>query len=205
MIKNAERHKHNQEFVDDMLATVANSVHRMTKLLEQLRGETPSEQHTRVHLDALLKRVISDNSVQLPKPKYISNTQENLYVQADSRQLAAVLGHIIRNAQDATHESGLVLVRLQSGINQAVIEIEDDGEGMDEEFVRTRLFEPFFTTKSSKGMGIGAYQAREYIRSLGGKVSVKSAIGRGTVFSLYLPCDNSPTESVQAQSMREAS
>ena len=205
LIKNAERHKHNQQFVDDMLSTVANSVQRMTALLEQLRGEPPSGQRNRIHLDALVRRVINDHSVQLPKPEYAAVADADLYVQADAGQLAAVLGHIIRNAQDAARESGHVRVRLQSEANQAVIEVEDDGEGMDEEFVRTRLFEPFFTTKSSKGMGIGAYQAREYIHSLGGKVSVKSAIGRGTVFRLQLPRDNSQDESVQAHGMREAS
>ena len=60
-------------------------------------------------------------------------------------------------------------------------------EGMDEAFIRDRLFKPFFTTKASRGMGIGAYQAREYVRSLGGSVGVDSTPGRGTVFRIRLP------------------
>ena len=58
--------------------------------------------------------------------------------------------------------------------------------GMDAEFVRERLFRPFDSTKGSKGMGIGAYQAREYARSLGGDVEVQSSPGRGHAASRFI-------------------
>jgi signal transduction histidine kinase len=63
---------------------------------------------------------------------------------------------------------------------------------MDEDFIRERLFRPFFTTKASKGMGIGAYQAREYVRSLGGTLAVASTPGEGTRFTLRLPLAAAP-------------
>ena len=56
-----------------------------------------------------------------------------------------------------------------------------------EEFVRRRLFKPFDTTKGSAGMGIGVYQAREVVRSLGGELAVNSTVGRGTTVSILLP------------------
>ena len=58
---------------------------------------------------------------------------------------------------------------------------------MTAEFIRDRLFRPFDSTKGSKGMGIGAYQVREYIRQLGGSVEVSSSPGQGTRFSISLP------------------
>jgi signal transduction histidine kinase len=58
---------------------------------------------------------------------------------------------------------------------------------MDEEFIRTRLFKPFETTKGVTGMGIGAYESREYIRSLGGELSVTSEPGKRTLFSFSIP------------------
>ncbi len=58
---------------------------------------------------------------------------------------------------------------------------------MDAEFVRQRLFRPFDSTKGSKGMGIGAYQTREYARWLGGDVEVQSTPGKGTDFCIRLP------------------
>ncbi len=58
---------------------------------------------------------------------------------------------------------------------------------MTPEFVRERLFRPFDSTKGSKGMGIGAYQAREYVRSLGGWLEVESRPGSGTTIRIVVP------------------
>jgi signal transduction histidine kinase len=60
---------------------------------------------------------------------------------------------------------------------------------MDVQFLRQRLFRPFDTTKGSRGMGIGAYQAREYLRSVGGDVEVTSTPGQGTTFSFIFPVE----------------
>lgn len=87
----------------------------------------------------------------------------------------------------------------------AVIEIEDDGAGMDADFIRNRLFQPFFTTKASKGMGIGAYQAREYVRSLGGTLDVDSTPGRGSVFAIRLPRVESADDAAVGTAVRAAS
>ena len=71
--------------------------------------------------------------------------------------------------------------------DEAHLTVVDNGAGMDEDFLRHRLFRPFDSTKGAKGMGIGAYQAREYARDLGGDVEVWSAPGQGTRFCIRLP------------------
>jgi signal transduction histidine kinase len=58
---------------------------------------------------------------------------------------------------------------------------------MDETFLRERLFRPFDSTKGLTGMGIGAYECREFVKSLGGWVEVESTPGRGTAFVIGLP------------------
>ena len=55
------------------------------------------------------------------------------------------------------------------------------------EFIRDRLFKPFDSTKGSQGMGIGAHQAREFARDMGGELIVASEPGNGTVVALRLP------------------
>jgi signal transduction histidine kinase len=108
-------------------------------------------------------------------------------VLADPDRLTSILEHVMRNAQEATSASGTVTVKLDEDSAEARLTIVDDGAGMDEEFLRQRLFRPFDSTKGSKGMGIGAYQVREYARAMGGDIEVWSAPGRGTRFCIRLP------------------
>jgi len=186
LLQNAERHKRNPAFVDDMLTTVTNSVGRISRLLEQLRGGVAPANLGRVQLAVVVDKALAECQAQLPRPTCQPLT-EKLWVRADLDQFATVLGHVLRNAQDAAEAHGHVTLTVKRTAGEVVIDIEDDGAGMDEDFIRNRLFKPFFSTKESKGMGVGAYQAREYVRSLGGSVRVDSAPGRGTVFSIRLP------------------
>ena len=78
-------------------------------------------------------------------------------------------------------------VRIDSTPVWAIVTIADTGQGMSREFLDNELFAPFATTKGVAGIGVGAYQCREYIRALGGDVSVRSQVGVGTEFTLRLP------------------
>jgi putative PEP-CTERM system histidine kinase len=204
LLQNAERHKHNPAFVEDMLTTVANSVQRTSRLLEQLRGDAAPTRHARVQLASVIERALAECRAQSPQPQYQA-AADDLWVRADSDQFATVLGHVIRNAQDAAREHGHVTLRVGHAATHAVIEIEDDGAGMDEDFIRNRLFQPFFTTKASKGMGIGAYQAREYVHSVGGAMHVNSTPGQGTVFTIQLPLAEPAGDASAADVRRTAS
>ncbi len=68
----------------------------------------------------------------------------------------------------------------------AFILVEDNGGGMDKEFVRRRLFQPFATTKE-KGVGIGLYQCKTLVEKMGGRILVHSELGQGTEFCILLP------------------
>jgi signal transduction histidine kinase len=120
------------------------------------------------------------------------STDEPMHVLADPDRFAAVLDHVLRNAQEATPE-GSVSVHLGASQGEVMLVVRDTGAGMDPVFIRERLFRPFDSTKGSKGMGIGAYQAREYVQSLGGHVEVQSSPGEGTAFSIILPVAKVPT------------
>jgi signal transduction histidine kinase len=95
---------------------------------------------------------------------------------------------VVENAIEATPEDGEVCVTMHRNGPWAEVTVEDNGQGMDPRFVESELFVPFETTKGITGMGIGAYQAREYVRSLGGDVNVASAPNQGTRFTMKFPC-----------------
>jgi putative PEP-CTERM system histidine kinase len=186
IVANAERHKHNPEFVDDTISTVANSSERMQRLIEQLQGREVRSHLRTVSLPEIAHRASARCGPRLPVPR-IDSGEGDLTVDADPERLTATLEHVIRNAQDATPEDGSVTVKIRADADACVVTIADTGVGMAESFIKDRLFKPFDTTKGSKGMGIGAFQVREYVLSLGGRVEVGSEPGRGTRFTLLLP------------------
>ena len=81
----------------------------------------------------------------------------------------------------------MVTVRSRVTNGRFVVEVEDQGPGMDADFIREQLFRPFRSTKAA-GHGIGAFQTRETIREAGGELQVLSAPGKGTTMRIVLPC-----------------
>ncbi len=186
VVRNAARYRNDPAFIDDALDTVANSVERMQRLLEQLKRGQGSEQVERVELARLIYETVRRHTDREPAPT-AGSVDAAIRLRIDRERLAAVLGHLLTNAQDATPAHGRVAVEAALEDGQLVIAVQDDGAGMDEEFLRERLFRPFDSTKGSKGMGIGAYQARQFVESTGGEVRVRSAPGAGTRFELRFP------------------
>jgi putative PEP-CTERM system histidine kinase len=191
VVQNAARHRHNPQFIDDAISTTANSVERMTGLIAQLQARDVHGHVSDVALAPLVAAAAARAGERAPAPAF-ANGGGAAIVRADPEKLGAVLDHVIRNAQEATGEAGQVRIELEEGAGRARLVVRDDGPGMDEQFVRESLFRPFHTTKGSKGMGIGAYQAREYVHSLGGSVEVQSSPGRGTAFCITLPLCQTP-------------
>jgi putative PEP-CTERM system histidine kinase len=187
VVANAQRHKRNPEFIDDAIGTISNAVERMTRLIEQLRDNQRGARTQPVQLDELLRNAVARCAYKSPVPE-LDIRSSPVRVGADPERLSSVLDHVLRNAQDAAPE-GKVFAHLSVSDGEARLVVRDTGSGMDAAFVRERLFRPFDSTKGSKGMGIGAYQAREYVQSLGGRVEVQSSPGDGTTFSIILPAD----------------
>ncbi len=186
VVSNASRHRNNPLFVENVISTVENSVSKMNRLLARLRDGVQADAKRSIDLENLLEEVVHDARVAKPVP-ILECGSKNITVTADRERLVSVMGHVIRNAQEATPENGRIIVRMQQVNGHAVVEVEDSGCGMDEAFIRARLFRPFQTTKGKSGMGIGAYEAREFVRSLGGDIHVESRPGEGTIFRIHLP------------------
>lgn len=188
VVKNAAKHKDNPAFIEDMINTIDNSVNRMNNLLQKLQQkDAMTGQNIGLHeLDQIVSDAVAKCRDRYPVPS-LNLSAAKLHVQADHDHLEMVLIHIIKNAQEATAKEGFVEVNVMRSNNNAVIEIEDNGTGMDPDFVTHRLFKPFDTTKSGKGMGVGVYQAREFLHSIGGKIEVESEPGKGSTFRLLIP------------------
>ena len=188
LVKNAPKHRNNPAFIDDMINTTDHAVRKMSNLVDHIRKpstDTISQCRT-IDLTALVGELIDHYAGRAPAP-HLEGTPPKTMINADLEQLKSVLGHLIQNAQDATPKDGEVILTLKNAKGNVVLFIQDTGCGMTEEFISTQLFKPFESTKGLTGMGIGAYQARDYIQKLGGSIDVTSEPGIGSCFSVRIP------------------
>ena len=187
IVKNAERHKYNQEFFDDTIETLNHVVNKMQHTVNQLRqGNTYLSPAKLVNLVEIIKSIQRQHK-SLPILQ-IENQLDECFVKADSTKLINILTNLVQNAQDASQQANCwVRLVLTTRQDYAVIEIIDNGIGMTQSFISDRLFKPFDTTKGNAGMGIGAYEAKDYILKIGGKLDVESQPNHGTTFTIQLP------------------
>jgi len=187
IVRNAEKHRQNPAFVDDVIATIGNASARMTRLINQLQDRNAAPNAQPVDLAGLARGVAGRCADRAPVPLFAEPSEQSVVVRADPDRLASTLEHVVRNAQDACEAGDSITIGLAADSSRARLSITDTGRGMEPGFVRERLFRPFDSTKGPKGMGIGAFQVREYVRSLGGDVEVQSSPGTGTRFDIILP------------------
>ena len=187
IVKNSEKHKYNPEFIDDSIATLENVVYKIEHLLNQLKkGQIKTDNKIIVNLAEVIKDVAIQQAGNKPALQLTSN-QDKIEVLGEKEKITAILGHLVQNAQEATAENGIVSLELSKNENQAIIKVIDNGSGMDNKFIAERLFKPFDTTKGNAGMGIGVYEAHDYILKQSGSCDVESKLGVGTTFTIKLP------------------
>ncbi|TPD59360.1 PEP-CTERM system histidine kinase PrsK [Emcibacter nanhaiensis] len=188
IVRNAEKHAGNPEFQQDMLLTVKDSAEKMNNLLSRITVvQEPSREKEEETSDLVdfLEKVISRHAKSGTSVGF-SKREDSLPVNADLESLDTVFMHLVQNAIDAcTPEDVRVDLRLSSEDGYAIVKLSDNGCGMSEEFIRNELFRPFRSTKEN-GYGIGAYESREIIKRMGGRLSVRSAPGEGTTMTVYL-------------------
>lgn len=117
--------------------------------------------------------------------------ESDAYVQMDGKWTKEAVSNIIENAIKYT-DRGSVVIAVVPYEMFVKIDISDTGRGICEE-EQTKIFSRFYRSEQSceqEGVGIGLYLAREIIRAEGGYIRVNSELGKGSVFSIFLPAAN---------------
>jgi PAS domain S-box-containing protein len=164
----------------------------------QVNQPKPIEVNALVHdVSRMLQRLLVENI------EFKTNLDDRAgWIRADRNQMEGVLMNLATNARDAMPSGGVlsiatsrVEVEADSTHHTAdlppgsyvCLTVTDTGHGMDAETLQ-HLFEPFFTTKEKgKGTGLGLSSVYGGVQHNGGRISVSSEVGKGTVFSIYIP------------------
>ncbi len=140
------------------------------------------------------------NTIKLIKGEMPANVELRLDVPSeiqgkmDPRRIQQILINLILNGVQAMEEGGVLSIRAyeQRGQRGFCFEVQDTGRGIPPENL-PKIFDPFFTTKQvGQGAGLGLSVSHGIIERHGGRIDVKSEIGRGTTFTVFLPTDGIP-------------
>lgn len=183
--RNAERHADNPAFRADMIATLQDCSQRMSTLLQRLSQHAAPEplRLRAVALDALAERIADARRTQ----HRVCTGGARAIAMADPAALETALDHLIQNAVDASApDAPISLVAEDAGDGGVALSVVDAGRGMSADFVRDELFRPFSSLKPG-GFGLGAFEARQLVEGMGGRIEVTSREGDGTRFRIVLP------------------
>lgn len=165
-----------------------------------------------------LNQVISDTGIMLHRLigediQVIEELSGNLNkIEADSGQMSQIIMNLVINSRDAMPQGGTILIKTENvyldedfvsqNIGATVgdfvlLKISDNGTGIAEE-IKIHIFEPFFTTKEvGQGTGLGLSTVYGIVTQFGGYIAVKSEIGKGTTFDIYLPVLKDPEKNTE--------
>ncbi len=174
------------ELIDESL----EGIERITAIVDQIRrfSHAKSGELERAELHLLLESV-----ARMARPRLSAGVRiERRFgsvpaIECAPRELEQVLLNLLLNAADAIGERGTIRLATSASGGRARIDVEDDGCGIAPEALE-RVFDPFFTTKPvGQGTGLGLSISYEIVKRHGGEITVRSEIGRGSVFSVFLP------------------
>ncbi len=176
----------------DLIKSCKEGAERAKNIIQDLKSFSRMEEVSikNVDLPAEIDTVLNilhnkiKNKAEIHK-EYMANVPK---VEAFGGQLNQVFMNIIDNAVGAMEKNGDIWIRINTDKNNnLIVEIEDNGSGMDEETQR-KVFDPFFTTKPvGKGTGLGMSITYKIIKNHQGDISVSSEVGKGTKFTITLP------------------
>jgi PAS domain S-box-containing protein len=176
------------ELIDESL----EGVERIASIVQQIGRFTHADADSEARELADLSMVL-DSAVRMAKPrlgKSIRLERAGSHIpplECAPRQLEQVFLNLLVNAADAIGDSGTIRISTAIDGDDARVDVADDGSGIEPAHL-ARVFDPFFTTKPvGKGTGLGLSICYEIVQRHGGEIEVRSELGRGTVFSVWLP------------------
>jgi signal transduction histidine kinase len=118
--------------------------------------------------------------------KFVKQIRYENNVDIDLDRFARALGNVIENSVQAISRGGAITFTTDVIADSVVIRISDNGRGISPE-VLARLFEPFDNRDNSDGTSLGLAVTKAIIEAHGGKISVGSVVGKGTIVDIRLP------------------
>lgn len=174
----------------------------LSEALQQIRGTVAAleafadpiggDELGALDMEELVRAVVVAFRGSVPEGTHVAMQMDTMLpIKGRRSELAQALLALLRNAVQSRSPGRAPVEILITGGRTAddfvILEIRDDGEGMDAATLK-RAFQPFFTTRSpGEGVGLGLSMARSIIKKAGGTLEIKSRLGHGTTARLKIP------------------
>lgn len=180
----------------DMMQSVLNKQDQFIKdIIDYSRNKRTKDARKQVSLT----EIVNDAIEQLQYAENVKKIriEKQLLVDKvynDSLRLKIIINNLLSNAikyADFNKENPSISIKSYPSENDIIIQIEDNGIGINKQYLN-RIFEMFFVTNKNKGTGLGLYIVKEAIENLNGNITVESKINVGTKFIVTIPIQNKP-------------
>ena len=179
------------------LSSMETQITTITRLVEELLDVSKIQvgkleyRQERVDLDALLWELAETMQHSHPSHRILVHGAVQTSLLADRDRLGQVFTNLLENAIKYSPDAGAVELDLSSSPETVTIRVRDHGPGIPQE-QRDKIFERFYRAAGPKqreigGLGMGLYIVSEIIKHLGGTITVESAVGKGSTFTVTLP------------------
>ncbi|MBO9308953.1 MAG: PAS domain S-box protein, partial [Chloroflexi bacterium] len=189
--------RHQPNAANEHLRVIEQVTQRIQALVEDLLDVTRFERGM-IALDRRLCRLqdVLQEVLEVQRPHFEAKgvqlqgelPEPDILVLADAGRLVQVFTNLLVNALNYTQAQGRVCVRLSRDESSALVEVEDNGIGIDSESIK-HIFEPFFRANlgTQRGTGLGLTIALEIVQAHGGSIEARSEVGVGTTMTVRLP------------------
>ncbi|MHB8368089.1 MAG: ATP-binding protein [Leptospirales bacterium] len=190
LLHNAARHIDSPEFQAELLSGLQNVSEQIGATVEQFLSPFNQEFTHQTDFDpnALIRSTLRELGWgKLPDLRTELDLEVVPPVHGNPKTFQSSLRNLLINAREAMEDRGVIRIgsRIEAG-KGVLVAVVDNGPGMSQDFIETRLFRPFQTTKR-KGSGLGLFSVKLLIEQMGGAIDVYSEEGVGTRFQIFFP------------------
>ncbi len=176
--------------IKPLISSTLEGAARVSKIIKDLGSYAHVDEKLPedILIDELIEKSLTLVANELKyKVDITKHLEANVNVSGFPQKLLQVFINMLVNASHAIETKGSICISSQLEQDQVRIRFEDNGSGIAKDDLKN-IFDPFFTTKPvGKGTGLGLHIVRSIIEEHGGHIDVSSIVGKGSIFTIYLP------------------
>ncbi len=179
----------NMQLLENISSSSKKLVELSRSMMDASKEYLPGEMKTE-DLSKIVESTVSFSKIhsKLKRCNIVEEIQSDIIMNINSILIGRTLMNLLLNSADATNETGKILIRLKEVSQNVLLEVHDDGPGINDD-LKEKVLEPFYTTKQD-GNGLGLLSLKICALQHNGKIAIKKSDLGGACFSISFPIND---------------